>query len=397
MKQLLTLVCGFMCLCLSAQELIISKEQPGEQGWPLLWDIEHDGGDDLYVSSEQGIIYVKTNDEWKAIEVVESDIRSMSFNREEGKLWFGSKEGIFSLKDLALVDNINSSNGLPEGEVRKIVNDGSVVYASLNNNGFVRIKGEEIKHFTKSNSQLKYNGVDDMEILDDGSLMLITDEYVYLINGEEWKITDLDDAFGFQTWAQDLYLDHKQDVWISTRNGLLKFNSSDKKFESYQNEYGKVNYSKVIFTPKNELWLAEYQKGLTYISPEGEQYVFSAADTDAPSQVFDFEYFKEEVKLVGNFNSVVGTLKLNLEPNSVIDTYSESIVLYPNPSSGLVSLSKELNDEYKIKVFNLLGVQIMNLEWNEKINLEEQPAGIYYVELYNEVSNSGSVKKVVLH
>lgn len=69
---------------------------------------------------------------------------------------------------------------------------------------------------------------------------------------------------------------------------------------------------------------------------------------------------------------------------------SQEVMVYPNPSSGIVNItiSNADYDKLQITVFNVQGKEVfsstdtnVNGVYNKQINLEELSKGVYYIKL----------------
>src|SRR5690606_9826821 len=68
--------------------------------------------------------------------------------------------------------------------------------------------------------------------------------------------------------------------------------------------------------------------------------------------------------------------------NNQLNTHNLSI--YPNPSSGLFTVEYNYNEPVQMEVFTIQGKLILKNELTEKsniINLSEQPAGMYFINV----------------
>ncbi|MDA7803237.1 T9SS type A sorting domain-containing protein [Crocinitomix sp.] len=69
------------------------------------------------------------------------------------------------------------------------------------------------------------------------------------------------------------------------------------------------------------------------------------------------------------------------DPNSssIIEDNILDIVLYPNPSSGLFFINSNLNVD--VVVYNVIGEQLFSGKNVKQVDLSNQPAGIYMVQM----------------
>ena len=88
----------------------------------------------------------------------------------------------------------------------------------------------------------------------------------------------------------------------------------------------------------------------------------------------------------------------NFKTNSLLsvnDFTQETITLYPNPTNGIIHI--ENAEGFQVEVYNILGKVILsksNIINQDKLDLSNLTAGVYYVKFQNE--NTTEVKKVVV-
>ncbi len=77
-----------------------------------------------------------------------------------------------------------------------------------------------------------------------------------------------------------------------------------------------------------------------------------------------------------------------------------NVLVYPNPASEFVNIYVSKKSEYKVALFDLTGKRMLqSVVFNEeiKINVEEIPAGIYFVEVTDNKTNEKITKKCVIN
>ncbi len=88
------------------------------------------------------------------------------------------------------------------------------------------------------------------------------------------------------------------------------------------------------------------------------------------------------------------------KPTAIDDLVSDSYHIYPNPSYGNVNITGETGTEFTVRIFNMAGAILTQLESNAshiRINLNELGAkGIYLLELTDTKSQITEVRKVAL-
>jgi hypothetical protein len=372
-----------------SQELILHKDFPGVT-WPFLWDIEEDINGNLYVCSEQGILYIKTNGVWEEFDLdpsSQADARGIAID-DQGVAWIATEDGLYSFSNGQVLDHFTSSNSdLPSDVLREIRYHNNELWIVLNQNGLVKKSGDTFTHFTESNSQLGTDYIDDIEITNDGTLIIGADEIVQFVSANTWTSYDFDDIFGFQTWVYDIFVDHNNDIWFSTWKGVVKFDSSSSQFENLKSTYGSRKYSAIIYTPNDELWLCELFEGLHYFDGQNDGVFFDGDLSGQPSQVFDFHYYQDTVRVVGNIGATVTGLTVDFS-SSTDEKLNKSISIYPNPVSDYLHISANNDKLQYITIRDYLGKIVHTSEGqiDDNIDVSNLNSGQYTVEL---ITNKG--------
>ena len=95
------------------------------------------------------------------------------------------------------------------------------------------------------------------------------------------------------------------------------------------------------------------------------------------------------------FNSITDTLCVLFTSVSEIPSIKSPILIYPNPTSGKISLSSK-NTISTVEMFDILGKKIYQsaiLSLAHKIDLSNQPAGIYFLRA--STTSQSYVTKVI--
>lgn len=102
----------------------------------------------------------------------------------------------------------------------------------------------------------------------------------------------------------------------------------------------------------------------------------------------------------GNFDSEEATTFANFSILTTSESeLSSHIILYPNPTDGIVHVANSSLNPLRFEVFNVLGQLISQGESSNKqfsIDLSTANPGIYFVRLTDKVSKNVMVKRVVL-
>lgn len=80
-------------------------------------------------------------------------------------------------------------------------------------------------------------------------------------------------------------------------------------------------------------------------------------------------------------------------PLSNEDVILESIYVYPNPVDNILNISGLT--EFEIKVYDILGRELLYFSSETIIDLSSLPTGIYFVKIFNTINNQIISKKIL--
>lgn len=437
-KGIVTLIACLAAIQVFTQTLNLHKDFPGIT-WPFLWDMEQDTAGNLYVCSEQGILYVKKNQVWKTYDLNPNgfeDALGIAVDQND-VVWIGAKDGLYAL-DSGVVSRYTTANsGLPTDYIQTVRAHNDELWLVMFSNGLVRKIDDNYTHYTTANSDLPDDYVGDLEIQADGTIFTAANGKVTIISGSTWQNYDFDAMFGSETWVQDIYIDHNQDVWFATRTGIIKYNNTTKQFENLKNTYGQKKFSAILYTPTNQLWLCELFEGLHYFDQIGNQYFFDGNVSGVPSQVFDFLYYNDTLRVVGNIGATVTGLTItypdgdmdgfaadvdcddsnpNINPGAVeipnngIDedcdgqdlmsgTYQlaeATIELFPNPARDFLSVQTSRPMDLEFSLYNATGQFLQRFEQTQQLDIRAFPEGFFWLEIRDVKSNQKRVAKILV-
>ena len=99
------------------------------------------------------------------------------------------------------------------------------------------------------------------------------------------------------------------------------------------------------------------------------------------------------------------TITVEVQSGVGIDDFRspDFMMVYPNPSDGrvIVELSRELEREIILEILDPMGKVLLQQEFppyfliKEEYNMGDQPAGIYFIRVYND--SHQSIRKLVIH
>lgn len=112
---------------------------------------------------------------------------------------------------------------------------------------------------------------------------------------------------------------------------------------------------------------------------------------------FGFRYFVTSGGTNGSNSDIIGidTFSIDRETLAVSDVNKNAINIFPNPAKDVLNISSKEN--YKsVKIFNLLGQQVMEQTFNKEINISKLEKGVYMLNLTkpnNTVDNIKFIKE----
>jgi len=75
-----------------------------------------------------------------------------------------------------------------------------------------------------------------------------------------------------------------------------------------------------------------------------------------------------------------------------------NIILYPNPADKFLKIHSNNNEKFRVEIFNVNNLLLLNQLADNKtiINIEEFPAGVYFVRIYDKDGHF-LIKKLIIH
>jgi len=75
---------------------------------------------------------------------------------------------------------------------------------------------------------------------------------------------------------------------------------------------------------------------------------------------------------------------------------SNEVLLYPNPTEGIVNLFVEKDTISKIRIYDIKGKLVLEPEVNTSIDISNLPTGVYFVNFFMENNTKNIVKKLII-
>ena len=85
-------------------------------------------------------------------------------------------------------------------------------------------------------------------------------------------------------------------------------------------------------------------------------------------------------------------------PDGVNEVSFNSVVLFPNPTTGTLNIELPKKGLYEISVFNLTGKQVYNtgMSGSGKVNMDGFNKGLYFIRVVNQMNGETLVRKIIL-
>jgi len=81
----------------------------------------------------------------------------------------------------------------------------------------------------------------------------------------------------------------------------------------------------------------------------------------------------------------------HVDYTSLLESELNPLFVYPNPSNGSIYLNESVNENSKILIFDLLGNNILEADFNkQEINLDDLPKGNYILKLLRDENVVGT-------
>ncbi|ROL61222.1 T9SS C-terminal target domain-containing protein, partial [Bacteroidetes/Chlorobi group bacterium ChocPot_Mid] len=158
------------------------------------------------------------------------------------------------------------------------------------------------------------------------------------------------------------------------------------------NEYGLTNISDTItikVEPKPEKPNVLFNGDILFCPSDAARYVWYLNDKEiigAKQKIFkptESGWYKCQIFTSLNCNNVSEAVRVELV--GIEDFNPSKLNVYPVPTDGILNINFNNNhEEYKIKILNTLGLELMSMEANESqinLNVNEFPTGIYLINI----------------
>ncbi|MEJ2543169.1 MAG: two-component regulator propeller domain-containing protein [Calditrichaceae bacterium] len=336
-----------------------------------LW-IGTDGGGLNYWDRKTGIFDAYST---KNTNLISDAIQSLAYDMD-GNLWISSWEGGISRFDerTHIFYHITSNEGLPDNNVISfIIDNKNRIWAGCFFSGLVLLDKNGIKHkiFNHVNSGLKDESVRLLHEMDDGIIVVGTDNGVFFFNpnDETFKMyqkerDNINSLSGNQIYA--IAEQNNGILWFGTGYGLNRFDLKTKQFSHFFKKNGLPSNMIVglEFDAKGDLWIST-DKGLACMNVQNKKIKTYTISDGLQGNQFNIRshYLTRENELL--FGGTKGfnifhpeSLKTNIKVPKLVFTnfqiFNESVLIGNNePLEKHISVAQEIDLTYKQSVFSL--------------------------------------------
>ncbi len=279
-----------------ANEIPMKVEQAG------VWDIFEDSNGDYWLSTlGEGVYKYDANTEkvthLKRREnkdhIVNNFVRTVSEDKS-GNIWIGTDGGISiynpasnTFSNHVHLDNQVSS--LSHNEINVIFNDsndnvwvgtygGGLNLYNAKNESFVRFnKGNHLSN--QFDAEIVYSIMEDQS----GTLWFATENGVYLLPNGASNFQQYSDNTNSKFSVSSVFEDSNRNLWVGSNSGVLKYNSTTKKWNTQIREV--VDVSAFAETPNGNIWFGSKSRGLfELIQGDTRDFELSANESGLLSQ-----------------------------------------------------------------------------------------------------------------
>jgi len=186
--------------------------------------ITEDANGKIYFGGSNGILVF--SDAWTKLELPEGNytVRALDVNKD-GSIAVGHNSGLLLFQNDNWTAFTEENSELRLGTVRavKFLTDGALVVGyggGFGDGGFSIIKAEKWKHYNKTNSKVPDHMIRDIEIDQNGTIWMATNNGVIKMEGKELTPILFREGM-FKNVILDIAIDNDS-IWVATNFGLIK-------------------------------------------------------------------------------------------------------------------------------------------------------------------------------
>ena len=314
-------------------------------------------------------------------------------NSTLNSIWVGSDYGI-NMWNEPVITTYNSTNGLASNQVQSIdVKDNSPEDIWIGTNqGVSYFDGNSWVSY--SSPDLHWSGVNATAFDSNGDKWFASPlGGVTHFDGTTFTVYDTSNGLLSQN-VTALLIDNQDNKWIGTGSGMSVLNASNTSFTQHTRMYimpppDTLNpVVDIAMDSYGRIWAAIYvgylaEGGIAYW--DGNQWEdFHVSDGLVGPNVRGLAIDSEDNVWVA---TSTGVSKISSIPSSLNPISISNVEVFPNPSSGIITVSCDENLK-NIEIYNVLGslIQSEKIHFQNEIsiNLSHLSSGIYHLVLRNE-------------
>ncbi len=107
-----------------------------------------------------------------------------------------------------------------------------------------------------------------------------------------------------------------------------------------------------------------------------------------------YGFIEFETSLASDHFPIITDFQINSTASNNSEEYVVKMIVYPNPTSNIVTIKKDDLRKYTLQIHDVLGKKILNKEasGSTTINLNKQVNGIYFISIMDEKGNTSRQK-----
>lgn len=218
---------------------------------------------------------------------------------------------------------------------------------------------------------------------------------IRILENEVWSELDLSGlAFNNLSPVGLIYQDSEGNLWFHENTGLIKYDGENVFYFPLGMELTHTNRTNIVEDSNGDFWIATWRDGLIRWNPNSTT-LFTTSNSDLLSNSC------RELQIIDDdlwVNHYYGITKFKIDEISSTtnesDTKTLDYSLYPNPSSGQISLTNPLLEERTIDIFTISGVLVSSHTNADAVWRTTLEPGVYWVTLRQP--SGRAVEKVVV-
>jgi hypothetical protein len=402
-KILLIILCTFSASSFVSAQFTIYNTANSDIGDNKVWDVECDAAGNVWLSTYDGgltktitpdysnwTVYTTTNSQL-------SDNQTRPINKAtNGEVWVGTQNaGLNYFNGTSWTSYTVSNSDIPSNTIYKIVDGpGGVIYLATKGGGLSVFNGTVFTNF------------------DDDDGLAVSNNRVYSVatnstNSETWVSIENQGIQKFTGSAfttnhtvtnsqlphnqvDYLYYDQHDDLWITTYDGLAKYDGSSWTVYTTTNSQIPGDWVRQVKMDDDgiNLYVATLG-GFGILNTQNDTWqIFNTANSNLPSDsCYTVDIDNEGNILVGTYAG--GLAKMD-KPSSISENKIYNFPLYPNPTNGLVTLNLSGIDAKNavVSVYDFSG-KLLSTEWvnnpqtkgKHLVDLSSSSSGIYFIRI----------------